>query len=211
MVLLFLAFGIVFLILGTFIPMQVRVRTVVGGSVQTTAEVRWLFIRRRLVVNVGARAQTTLKELLSRAVERRPGMDAVDTSRIQLWRRWWQWRYRGAADAWRYLAPRVRVQQMRILAEVGTGDAMTTALACGGLWALFSQVLGAGGAMLRLPAGAVQVAVQPQFGEPALRGVADCRVGVRPLDLARAGWRLFRAFRRKPAGLRGENRKRRRR
>lgn len=181
------------LLLGTLLaPVHLRVRTVLDGTAMATAEVRWLGLGRRLDLNLSAKADAALRGLVTRATEPEPGTDALDASRVRLWQRWARWRLGGARAALAFLAPRLRVGRLRLLAEVGSGDAMVTAIACGGLWTLFTQALGAARGYVQLPEAAVQVVVQPQFGPPGLRALADLRLRVRTLDLVRATWRALR-------------------
>lgn len=184
---------LVLLLVGLLAPVRLQVRTVVDGAALLTAEVRWLLLGRRLELNLGARAHAALRHLLARATEDRPGPDPVDTSRLRLWQRWLRRRLGGAAAAARCLLPRLRVEGLVLLAEVGAGDAMVTALACGGIWAFLAQALGALATRVPLPEQAVQVVVRPRFGPPGLKAMAELRLRVRALDLVRAGWRAWRS------------------
>lgn len=179
-----LGLGLIWLIwwsVALLIPVRLRVRA--GGATATAtgwveADVAWLLLRRHWRVNVddawlnglfrraGGWGYSLFGRRLSGAF--RPLMAA-------------------GVPALHYLRVRLAIRRLRLSVAVGTGDSMSTALACGAAWSAAGALVGALSAAVPLPAGAARVEVCPSFGPAGLAGGVDCSAGIRPLHLLLAG------------------------
>lgn len=79
----------------------------------------------------------------------------------------------------RVLLRRVRVRSLTVRLGVGTGDAATTAYACGAAWSAWGIALGAAQQMVRL-SGRPDVRIQPHYHQRGLRLSADAQASVPP-------------------------------
>jgi len=101
-----------------------------------------------------------------------------------------------------YLASRTRCTLLAVAAEVGTADAMESALLAGASWAAIGGAVGWFTQYVRMQPSAIHVDVRPRYGAPALKVRADCILHLRLGHAMVAGvWLVRRSMREREIAL----------
>lgn len=177
---------------------HVTVRLVVvreDGPAIASLRVRWFFLQLRGQINLEEAILSWVQALLDRAY---PDRKAADQSRINLWRELVQQILRASASPRRFLARRIWCRRVQLHMEVGTGNAMETALLCGGVWAVVGSVPTVLSGWVRLERTAPDLCVQPNFDARCLRVRTECILRVRVANaIIAAIWFAVRVLRTK--------------
>jgi Protein of unknown function (DUF2953) len=102
-------------------------------------------------------------------------------------------------DMWlplRRLLRQTHVKHCQVSARVGTGDVVTTGVAYGTLWSVFSSIVGRMTYLCKFDAGPI-ISVAPDFEKPSFESTVDCIVHIRAGYAMCAAIRLVRVWRRR--------------
>lgn len=128
----------------------------------------------------------------------RPGRTAVDKSRIRLWLELVSQARRATGPPTTYLRRRIQCRRLMLHMELGTGDAMQTALLCGSAWAAAGNTAALAGGLVRLEPGAPDFRIQPNFHKECLRLRVECILRFRTAHaIIAAVWYVARFMREK--------------
>jgi hypothetical protein len=180
-----------------FIPLQLTVQ-VRQHALQATVwvQVKVLLVKLSKGVNISENVRMALEHMWLRWLDKGEPVKVPLQKTVQRFpRQKWM---RVLRRPLRYLGRRTRCSHLRLWTEVGSSDAMETALLSGVCWAVIGVGLGYFSRIVRLEPNVPQVQVVPNFRAPSWRLQADCILRLRLGHAIVAGiWLLRRAWREK--------------